>query len=136
MVFRAITHGVEVTAEPEFSVERSDPDENRYFWTYTITLRNRNGETVQLIDRHWEIVDETGARQVVDGPGVVGEQPVLAPGEQFRYTSGVPLFTPSGVMSGPLRHARCERRGVHGADPGLLAGLPARNPQSELGHPV
>lgn len=75
MVFRAITHGVEVTAEPEFSVERSDPDENRYFWTYTITLRNRNGETVQLIDRHWEIVDETGARQVVDGPGVVGEQP-------------------------------------------------------------
>ncbi|MFN0262398.1 Co2+/Mg2+ efflux protein ApaG [Tepidamorphus sp. 3E244] len=108
MTFRATTQGVEVTAEPEFSPERSDPDAIRYFWTYTITLRNTTAQRVQLLTRHWDIVDETGARQAVDGPGVVGEQPILAPGEQFRYTSGVPLATPSGVMRG--------RYGMRGED--------------------
>lgn len=103
MIFRAITHEIEVSAEPEFSPERSDPDDARYFWTYTITLANRGNARVQLISRHWDIVDEAGARQSVDGPGVVGEQPVLAPGDHFRYTSGVPLSTPSGMMSGHYR---------------------------------
>ena len=103
MIFKAVTHGIEVIAEPEFSPERSDPDEDRYFWTYTITLTNRSDHQAQLISRHWDIVDEAGSRQNVDGPGVVGEQPVLAPGDHFRYTSGVPLATPSGMMSGHYR---------------------------------
>ncbi|MCB1480394.1 MAG: Co2+/Mg2+ efflux protein ApaG [Rhodobiaceae bacterium] len=102
-MFKAVTNGIEVSAEPAFSPERSAPDENRYFWTYTITLTNRGQAQAQLISRHWEIIDETGTRQSVDGPGVVGEQPVLAPGAHFRYTSGVPLATPSGMMSGHYR---------------------------------
>ena len=103
MIFKSVTQGIEVVAEPEYSPERSDPDEDRYFWTYTITLTNRSGPQAQLISRHWDIVDEAGSRQNVDGPGVVGEQPVLAPGDHFRYTSGVPLATPSGMMSGHYR---------------------------------
>ncbi|MCB1473183.1 MAG: Co2+/Mg2+ efflux protein ApaG [Rhodobiaceae bacterium] len=103
MTFRAVTHGFEVSAEPTYCRERSQPEDNRHFWTYTITIRNGGGEPAQLVARHWDIVDERGQRQVVDGPGVVGEQPVLAPGESFRYTSGVPLTTPSGMMRGHYR---------------------------------
>ena len=103
MSFTAVTRDIEVTAEPAYCVERSAPDDGGYFWTYTITLTNRGGSAAQLLARHWDIVDETGAREMVDGPGVVGEQPVLEPGESYTYTSGVPLTTPSGMMRGHYR---------------------------------
>lgn len=99
-MYRATTRGIEVTVEPAYSPERSAPESEAYFWIYTILIRNEGGETVQLINRHWDIVDAHGKRFEVRGPGVVGEQPVLAPGEAFRYTSGVPLATPSGMMTG------------------------------------
>lgn len=99
-MYRATTRGIEVTVEPAYSSERSAEDAGSYFWTYTIEIVNRGPDTVQLLNRHWRIVDAAGKFFEVDGPGVVGEQPVLAPGESFRYTSGVPLATPSGFMSG------------------------------------
>ena len=99
-MYRAVTRQIEVTVEPNFLPERSSVDRGQYFWSYTIVITNTGAETVQLRTRHWIITDATGRRQEVRGEGVVGEQPVLGPGERFEYTSGVPLPTASGFMSG------------------------------------
>ena len=99
-MYRAVTRQIEVTVEPNFRPERSSVDKGQYFWAYTIVITNSGSETVQLRTRHWIITDATGHRQVVRGEGVVGEQPVLGPGERFEYTSGVPLPTSSGIMTG------------------------------------
>jgi len=99
-MYQATTRNIEVTVAPRFLDERSSPANNYYFWAYTIEIRNRGAETVQLTDRHWRITDALGRLQEVRGPGVVGEQPVLGPGQSFQYTSGVPLPTPSGFMTG------------------------------------
>jgi len=99
-MYRSITRHIQVTVQPQFLAEESRPSEGRYFWAYTIEIVNRGPQTVQLRSRHWQITDETGRREEVRGPGVVGEQPILDPGERFEYTSGCPLSTPSGVMVG------------------------------------
>jgi ApaG protein len=99
-MYRAVSRKIEVTVEPNFLPERSSVEHRRYFWSYTIVITNTGEETVQLRTRHWIITDATGRQQEVSGEGVVGEQPVLAPGERFEYTSGVPLPTASGFMSG------------------------------------
>jgi ApaG protein len=99
-MYRAITRQIEVTVEPNFLPERSSIEHSRYFWSYTIVITNSGDETVQLKTRHWIITDASGRQQEVRGEGVVGEQPVLAPGERFEYTSGVPLSTASGIMAG------------------------------------
>ena len=99
-MYRATTRNIQVTVTPEYSSERSAPDDGEYFWAYSIEILNLGKETVQLVSRHWKIVDANGRTEEVKGPGVVGEQPVLHHGERFEYTSGVPLKTPSGVMSG------------------------------------
>lgn len=102
-MYQAETRGVRVTVTPEYQNDKSDPAENRWFWAYTVEIANVGGETVQLRSRHWRIVDARGQTQVVDGPGVVGEQPKLAPGQSFEYTSGCPLGTSSGFMAGHYR---------------------------------
>ena len=99
-MYRAITRKIEVTVEPAFMPDRSAPDRGQFFWSYTIVITNTGGETVQLKTRHWIITDATGRKQEVRGPGVIGEQPVIAPGERYEYTSGVPLPTSSGFMTG------------------------------------
>ncbi len=99
-MYRAITRDIEVTVEPNYMADRSEPDERAFFWSYTIVITNGGRETVQLRTRYWVITDAEGRRQEVRGEGVVGEQPTLAPGERFKYTSGVPLPTASGIMSG------------------------------------
>lgn len=99
-MYRAVTRQIEVTVEPNFMPERSSEAEQRYFWSYTIVITNAGAETVQLRTRHWIITDATGRTQEVRGEGVVGEQPTLGPGERFQYTSGVPLPTSSGFMTG------------------------------------
>jgi ApaG protein len=99
-MYRAVTRQIEVTVEPNFLPEHSSVEKREYFWSYTIVITNTGHETVQLRTRHWIITDAAGRQKVVDGEGVVGEQPVLAPGERFEYTSGVPLPTASGIMSG------------------------------------
>jgi ApaG protein len=99
-MYRALTRQIEVTVEPNFMPERSSAEKSHYFWSYTVVITNTGVETVQLRTRHWIITDGSGRQQVVNGEGVVGEQPVLAPGERFEYTSGVPLSTASGFMTG------------------------------------
>ena len=99
-MYRAVTRQIEVTASPRFVSERSSPSNGYYFWAYKIDIANRGQETVQLKTRHWRITDATGRLQEVKGAGVVGEEPVLKPGKLFEYTSGVPLQTPSGFMTG------------------------------------
>ena len=99
-MYRALTRSIEVTVTPRFVADRSSPQNGYYFWAYTIEITNHSRETVQLKTRHWRITDGLGRLQEVQGPGVVGEEPVLKPGESFEYTSGVPLPTPTGFMAG------------------------------------
>lgn len=99
-MYRAVTRQIEVTVEPNFLQEKSSADDRRYFWSYTVVITNTGEETVQLRSRHWIITDGSGRREEVRGDGVVGEQPVLGPGERFEYTSSVPLATPTGFMEG------------------------------------
>src|SRR5215510_7687370 len=98
--YRTLTRQIEVKAAPTFLAARSSPENSYFFWAYTITLTNHGRETVQLKTRHWRITDAQGRLQEVRGAGVVGEQPVLKPGEHYEYTSGVPLPTSSGFMVG------------------------------------
>ena len=99
-MYRAVTRKIEVTVTPRYVSERSSPSNGYFFWAYTIDITNLGNETVQLKTRHWRINDALGRLQEVKGPGVVGEEPVLKPGESFEYTSGVPLPTASGFMVG------------------------------------
>jgi len=99
-MYRAVTRNIEVVVAPRFVADRSSPENNYFFWAYTIAITNNGDDTVQLKTRHWRIIDATGRRQEVRGAGVVGEEPVLKTGESFEYTSGVPLQTPSGFMVG------------------------------------
>jgi ApaG protein len=99
-LYCAVTREIEVRVTPRFLEERSSPEKGQYFWSYTIEIVNRGSETVQLKSRHWRITDGMGRTQEVRGAGVVGEQPVLKPGQSFEYTSGVPLTTGSGFMVG------------------------------------
>lgn len=99
-MYRAVTRNIAVTVSPRFMPERSSSEDSRYFWAYTIEIRNHGDKTVQLKTRRWVITDAIGHRQEVRGAGVVGEEPVLEPGAAFEYTSGVPLPTPSGFMVG------------------------------------
>jgi ApaG protein len=96
----AVTRGVRVRVQSEYAPERSQPSKNQWFFLYTITISNEGPETVQLLTRHWIITDATGHVEEVRGPGVVGKQPILRPGEAFEYTSGCPLTTPFGTMEG------------------------------------
>ena len=92
----------EITVAPKvtFLPEQSDPDKNHFVFAYTITVTNTGDVTAQLVSRHWIITDGLEHIEEVKGPGVVGEQPVLAPGESFKYSSWCPLPTPTGVMRG------------------------------------
>jgi ApaG protein len=99
-MYRAVTRNIEVKVTPRFLAERSSPESGHFFWAYTIEITNMGSEVVQLKTRHWHITDAQGRVQEVRGAGVVGEQPVLEPGASFEYTSGVPLSTPSGFMTG------------------------------------
>jgi ApaG protein len=102
-MYEAITHDIRVTVVPEFQADKSDPDDGRWFWAYTVEITNTGSAAVRLKARHWKIVDSRGQIQEVSGPGVVGEQPLIEPGATFEYTSGCPLTTASGFMVGSYR---------------------------------
>jgi ApaG protein len=95
-----VTRGVRVRVKSQYDPSRSRPNQQQWFFLYTIQISNEGAETVQLISRHWIITDANGKVEEVQGPGVVGEQPVLATGQSFEYTSGCPLTTPFGTMHG------------------------------------
>ena len=99
-MYRAVTRNIQVSVEPVYLEDESDPEHHRYFWAYTVEITNLGAETVQLRTRHWRITDATGSVQEVFGPGVVGEEPVIEPDESYEYTSGCPLKTPGGIMAG------------------------------------
>ena len=98
--YTAITRGIAVSVEPAYLEAQSLPDSSQYFWAYRVIIENQGREMVQLLSRHWMITNARGELNEVKGPGVVGEQPVLKPGESYEYTSGAPLNTPSGMMGG------------------------------------
>ncbi|WP_281684923.1 Co2+/Mg2+ efflux protein ApaG [Thalassobaculum salexigens] len=99
-MYSETTREIQVTVTPVYLDGQSSPSDNHYVWAYQVRIENTGRETVRLRTRHWRITDAAGHTQEVRGPGVVGEQPLLGPGEHFEYTSGCPLSTPSGLMVG------------------------------------
>jgi len=105
-MFEATTKAINVRVSPEFLDEQSDPEDHHFFWAYYVEIENQSKEPVRLRGRHWLITDGNGATQEVVGEGVVGEQPLIRPGETFTYTSGAPLGTPTGFMHGQYKMER------------------------------
>jgi ApaG protein len=99
-MYRETTSGITITVRPYYLDEQSSPEQSHFMWAYHVRIENNGARTVQLRNRHWRITDSRGRTQEVRGAGVVGEQPVLRPGDSFEYTSGTPLPTPSGIMTG------------------------------------
>jgi ApaG protein len=103
---KAVTRGVRVEVESRYLPEESSPSTSQFVFAYTVTIANDGAETVQLRSRHWIITDGNGGVEEVRGPGVVGAQPVLRPGQAFRYTSGCVLKTARGTMHGTYQMFR------------------------------
>jgi len=103
VAYEAETDGIVVRVKPSFLEEESSPEQHRFIWAYHVEIENKGSRTFQLMTRHWRITDREGRVQEVNGSGVVGQNPVLAPGETFEYTSGCPLTEPSGMMQGTYR---------------------------------
>jgi ApaG protein len=99
-LYTATTRHIRVTVRPVYLDDQSTPNDYHFVWAYHVTIENMGQETVQLRSRHWRITDARGELHEVKGPGVIGEQPTLEPGDRFEYTSGTPLATPSGIMAG------------------------------------
>jgi ApaG protein len=99
-MYSQTTRSLTVTVQPIYLEDQSSPTDNHFVWAYRVRIENGGNETVQLLRRHWKITDAIGRIQEVQGAGVVGEQPVLHPGDSYEYTSGTPLATPSGIMIG------------------------------------
>ena len=99
-MYKETTRLITITVVPTYLDDQSSPEESHYVWKYHVRIENNGEDTVQLRTRYWRITDAVGRVQEVRGPGVVGEQPVLKPGKSYEYTSGTPLPTPSGIMTG------------------------------------
>ena len=106
VIYTATTHAIRVSVEPIYLDDQSSPAESRFIWAYHVRIENGGIETVTLRTRHWQITDAFGRVQEVHGTGVVGVEPILAPGESFEYTSGTPLNSPSGMMVGSYEMER------------------------------
>jgi ApaG protein len=98
--YEEITRDIKIAVEPNFLEDQSEPEESRYLWSYRVIIENKSALTVQLLSRYWRITDARGRIHEVRGEGVIGEQPVIAPGRAYEYTSGAPLETASGFMTG------------------------------------
>jgi ApaG protein len=107
-MFQRTTRQIKVSVEPAFLADQSAPDSNHFFWAYTVLIENGSRDTVQLRTRYWRIIDANGRTIEVKGAGVVGQQPILRPGEKFEYKSGTPLETPSGMMLGAYQMQTAE----------------------------
>ena len=120
-MYRAVTRNIEVVVTPRFVADRSSPENNYFFWAYTIAITNHGDDTVQLKTRHWRITDATGRRQEVRGAGVVGEEPVLKGGEFLRIYQRGAAADAVGFHGGNLRHGDRERRALRNRGSGVLA---------------
>ncbi|MGE0626777.1 MAG: Co2+/Mg2+ efflux protein ApaG [Hyphomicrobiaceae bacterium] len=127
-MYEATTAGIRVRVRPSYVDDQSQPDENYYFWAYDVEITNLGAETVQLQTRYWRITDANGRTEEVRGPGVVGEQPRLEPGQSFNYTSGCPLRTPQGVMVGSYQMVNQDGRMFDVAIPAFSLDSPHLRP--------
>jgi ApaG protein len=123
-MYECETRSIKVAVRPAYLDDQSDPDDRYYVWSYTVTIENKGPEPVQLISRYWNITDGAGRVQEVRGPGVVGAQPVIAPGQKFQYTSGCPLPTASGYMSGRYQMKAASGEAFEAEIPGFLLESP------------
>ena len=121
----AETGGVTVRVAVSYLADQSEPGRGRWFWAYHIRIENGSAGAVQLLARHWVITDGRGARHSVEGEGVVGEQPVIAPGASYDYVSGCPLTTPTGAMQGHYRMVDADGRAFDAAIPKFALMAPA-----------
>ena len=122
--YEARTRGLVVRVNPYFLPDQSDPQDRKWVWGYDVEIENHGTEVVQLVSRHWVITDALGRVEEVEGDGVVGEQPVLKPGEAFRYSSGCPLTTASGVMEGEYRMVTADGETFEALIPPFSLDLP------------
>ena len=122
--YETTTNAIKVSVNPVYLDDQSDPDDFHFVWAYHVRIENTGGETVQLLRRHWHITDSKGRIQEVRGEGVVGEQPRLAPGEVYEYTSGAPLTTPSGFMVGSYQMINAEGQQFNVAIPAFSLDSP------------
>ncbi len=123
-MYEKTTQGVRVSVRPEYRDDQSNPERDYYVWAYHVEIRNEGREPLTLKTRFWRITDARGRVQEVRGAGVVGEQPRLAPGERFSYTSGTPLQTPSGFMSGAYQMVRDDGTLIEVEIPAFSLDLP------------
>ena len=123
------TRRIRVSVKPAYLHDQSDPEDDRYVWSYTVTIENRGKEPVKLLSRYWNIIDGQGRVQEVRGAGVVGAQPIIAPGESFQYTSGCPLETASGTMSGRYQMLTASGENFEAEIPAFLLESPYEHRQ-------
>jgi ApaG protein len=128
LMFEETTHDINIRVVPVYLDEHSEPDEHTYVWAYHVHIENLGTRTVQLLNRYWKITDALGKVEEVSGPGVVGEQPVLQPGEAYEYTSGCPLTTPSGFMVGHYEMTTEDGELFKVAIPAFALDMPDRIP--------
>lgn len=122
--YSATTQNIRVVVKPRFVAERSNPDRNRFVWTYHVRIENLGAETVTLLARYWLITDARNRIEEVRGAGVVGDQPVLKPGESYEYDSACPLSTPSGAMEGSYSMVTGDGAAFEAAIPAFSLHLP------------
>ena len=121
----AVTNGITVRVAVNFLPEQSRIEAGKWFWVYHIRIENQSNQAVRLTTRHWRITDGHGAVNLVEGEGVVGEQPLLKPGQSHDYVSGCPLSTPHGSMEGYYTFARADGRQMRAAIPFFPLAAPA-----------
>ncbi|MCQ0986226.1 Co2+/Mg2+ efflux protein ApaG [Jiella marina] len=126
-MYQATTRQIIVTVTPAYLDDQSNPEGGRWVWAYQVEIENTGEETVQLEARYWHITDGKGQVEEVVGPGVVGEQPVLAPGDSYTYTSGCPLATPSGIMKGRYQMRSARGKAFEVEIPAFSLDLPQTN---------
>lgn len=127
-MYHETTQAISVSVMPVYIDERSDPENGQYFWAYRVQITNQGDSAVQLISRYWHITDANGRVEEVSGPGVVGEQPVIRGGDSFEYTSGCPLSTPSGIMTGHYVMQRADGTSFRVTIPAFSLDLPDARP--------
>ena len=127
-MYEAVTREIRVRVTPEYLPEQSEPEDQYYFWSYKVEITNLGKDTLQLKTRHWKITDANGRTEEVRGPGVVGEQPVLEPGQSFSYSSGCPLKTPQGLMVGSYQMVGNDGRTIDVAIPAFSLDSPFSRP--------